>query len=72
MALAAEMNRRPANVYVVGDSKVDIETGQRAGVIPVAVTWGYGDHDELIAADPTLLADSPEQVGRLLTQNTAC
>ena len=69
LVLANEMNRPPANVYFVGDSNVDVETARRAGMIPLAVTWGYGDHDELIAANPALLADTPEQVVKLLVSD---
>ena len=70
LVLANEMNRPPANVYFVGDSNVDVETARRAGMIPVAVTWGYGDHEELIAADPALLVDTPDQLAKLITPDS--
>ena len=39
-------------------------------MIPVAVTWGYGDHEELIAADPALLVDTPDQLAKLITPDS--
>ncbi|MFV1975828.1 MAG: HAD family hydrolase [Candidatus Scalindua sp.] len=36
------------NTLLVGDSKVDIETGKRAGVWTCGVSYGYGDRKELI------------------------
>ena len=67
LALTREMNRPPANVYFVGDSTVDIQTAQNAGMISIAITWGYGDREELVGAEPALVVDTPEQLARLIT-----
>lgn len=49
---AAAMGVDPAEITFVGDSAVDIETAQSAGMRSVAVTWGYRDIEELESAEP--------------------
>jgi len=40
-----------ADTVLVGDSRVDVETGHAAGVRVVAVTWGLGHREDLAGAD---------------------
>lgn len=37
----------PEETIYVGDSQYDVETGINAGAIPIAVTWGYRDREDL-------------------------
>lgn len=43
----------------IGDSEVDIETARNAGMPCIAVTWGFRDKEDLVAAGATMFADSP-------------
>jgi phosphoglycolate phosphatase len=53
----------PASAAVmVGDGDTDVEAGKRAGVVTCGVTFGLGDKDELIAAEPDLLIDDLRQL----------
>lgn len=63
--IAAQLGVQPAAVFLVGDSPVDILTARNAGMIAVAVTWGFRDREELRAAHPDLLADNPLEIPRL-------
>ncbi len=47
----------PEQAVLVGDSQVDIETGKRAGVYTCAVSYGFGDSEEIAAAGPDCLID---------------
>jgi phosphoglycolate phosphatase len=40
--IAGMMKLKPQNILFVGDSRGDLETAKAAGMIPMGVTWGYG------------------------------
>lgn len=64
--ICARMGVSPAECLFVGDSAVDVMTGRNAGMVPIAVTWGYRDRGELIGAEPLRLVDSPAQLAAIL------
>jgi phosphoglycolate phosphatase len=47
---------------MIGDGPTDIEAGKRAGVLTCGVTYGLGNKQELIAAEPDLLIDDLKQL----------
>ena len=47
---------------MVGDLRVDIETGRAAGMRAIAVTWGMGHRDDLVAMQPDALLEHPSQL----------
>jgi pyrophosphatase PpaX len=55
-----------AEAVYVGDAVVDVEAAQAAGLAQIAVTWGAGRRDELLAAEPTALVDTVEELRALL------
>ena len=63
---ALEMIRRtgvaPAETLYVGDSDVDIMTGQNAGIDVCSVLWGFRSREELAAHNPTYIAKEPQQL----------
>ncbi len=52
-------------VYV-GDSEVDVQTAQNAGLRCIGVTWGYRDRETLLQSGAETLADTPQQLPDLL------
>ena len=48
----------PGECVYVGDATVDVLAAQRAGMASVAVTWGAGERDELVAAGPDAVVDT--------------
>lgn len=52
-------------VYV-GDSNVDMQTGLNAGVRTVGVSWGFRTREELAAYSPSAIADTPEELSRVI------
>ena len=46
----------------VGDSEVDVQTANNAGLRCVGVTWGFRDREELEKAGAWKLIDTPEEV----------
>ena len=51
-----------ADTLYVGDSAVDMQTAQNAGMHACGVTWGFRRREELAAFDGILLADKPVQI----------
>lgn len=52
---------REQTLYV-GDSDVDMQTAQNAGVKACGVTWGFRSRESLAAYHPAYLIDKPEQL----------
>lgn len=71
LALSGAMERPPHETVLVGDSDVDIDTARNAGMISVAVTWGFGDAEDLRSAGPAHMIDRPEQLVELVVANGA-
>jgi phosphoglycolate phosphatase len=65
LEIAARLGVEPAAVFFVGDSPVDVLTARNAGMIAVAVTWGFRDRQELCAARPDYVADNPLEIPSL-------
>ena len=50
---------------LIGDSRVDYETGRAAGVTTCGVTWGFGVKD-FATLPPQFMVNTPEQLGELV------
>ena len=46
----------------IGDSEVDMKTGNAAGVDTVGVTWGFRSKDVLLEENATYIADKAEEI----------
>ena len=53
-----------AEVLLIGDSAIDIETGRNAGVKTAAVTYGFGKRDEIEKSRPDFLWDDLKELLR--------
>jgi len=52
----------PAQAVYIGDEVRDIEAAKRAGILSVAVTWGFQPQTTLEAAKPDGLVSTPSQL----------
>ncbi len=59
----------PQDAVYVGDSEVDYETACRAGTDSILVSWGFRDRPFLEALSSTYLADTPQELARILLPN---
>src|SRR5271156_786786 len=62
--LLEEHNVRPKEAAIIGDSQVDVETGQNAGMWTVGVSYGFAPHT-LQASPPEVLADAPHELAEI-------
>ena len=51
LKIAEKLGVSPQECVMIGDSINDVESGQRAAMMTIACTWGYGDMAELSGAD---------------------
>lgn len=49
----------PARALYIGDSEVDVQTAQAAGLDAVFVTWGFRSRVQLLSAGAAQVADTP-------------
>lgn len=52
----------------VGDSEVDVQTAKNAGVLCVAVLWGFRDREDLEKAGKCVLCPSPEELNSIIEE----
>lgn len=67
LAVLAGLGIPKGDAVYVGDSDVDIETAQNAGLPCISVTWGFRSRDFLLAHGAKTLADSVDELERLLS-----
>lgn len=66
LAVMETMGVRPSEVLFVGDSNVDIETAQNAGVESCGVLWGFRTKTELIDAGATYVVEKPSEIFEII------
>jgi len=66
LELVSRLGGQPADAVFIGDSMIDAETARAAGIPFVAVTWGFGARDALVAARPVALVDRVDDLARWL------
>ncbi len=54
------------NAVYIGDSEVDIQTANNAGIECISVSWGMKDREFLLANGAKRLVDTPEELLRIL------
>jgi len=61
-SISKKLNISPSRFFYLGDMKVDIETAVRAKMIPVGVTWGWGQKNDLLKAGARCLLNKPTEL----------
>ncbi|MDE6087655.1 MAG: HAD family hydrolase [Oscillospiraceae bacterium] len=67
LAVLEHLQIHPEQAIYIGDSDVDIQTAQNAGIPCISVTWGFRDREFLLKHHAqTLIAEPQELLGLLL------
>ena len=61
-AVLEELHAEKESTVYVGDSEVDIQTAQNAGVDCISVTWGFKDKEFLLKNGGKILVDTPKEI----------
>ncbi|HVL39543.1 MAG TPA: HAD-IA family hydrolase [Fimbriimonadaceae bacterium] len=67
----AKLNVQADRCVLIGDSIYDMQCGRRAGLKCVAVSYGSGLREELLAQQPDLLLETPEALLEWATDSLA-
>jgi phosphoglycolate phosphatase len=59
LQIAKQLGISPSQFLYLGDSGIDMETANRAGMYPVGALWGFRSADELLAAGAKALIKHP-------------
>lgn len=70
LAAARELGMNISDCVYVGDSEVDIQTAENAGMDCISVGWGFRDPDQLIAAGAQRVAATPGELERMILGST--
>lgn len=60
-----ELGCKPDEAVYVGDSDVDIETAENAGLVPICVSWGFRDCAFLREHGAKRIIDRPEELAEI-------
>lgn len=66
LAIARQWRIDPADCVIVGDSEPDIRTARAAGMISVAVSWGFRSGERLRLESPDCIIRSPDELPDVL------
>jgi len=64
--ILAERGLKPQQTVMIGDRASDITAGKTNGTRTLAVTYGFGDLEELTAAGPDMICHSPAEIRGLV------
>ncbi len=66
LAVLSDLHANRSETVYVGDSEVDIQTAQNAGVACISVTWGFKDREFLLENGGSKLVDTPKEMEKWL------
>lgn len=66
LTIAETLNIPPHECLFLGDSNIDMETAQAAGMYPVGALWGFRTAEELTESGAKSLVEKPTELLKLL------
>lgn len=61
-SIIKELNVKKDETVYIGDSEVDVQTAQNAGVTSIAVTWGFRDRKFLEEQNPDYIVENVDEL----------
>lgn len=66
ISLCGRLALEPADVVMVGDSEIDVETARRTGTGAIGVSWGFREEATLRAAGAEIIIHRPAELHALV------
>ena len=66
LSTADKLNISPADTVFIGDSPVDFQTAENAGMKCISVLWGYREKKDFIGLSQTVFAQKPHEILSLI------
>ena len=63
-----KLNAEKADCFMIGDTKIDIETGKNAGIKTIGCLWGFRTREELVGAGADFIAEKPSEISDILSE----
>ena len=63
-------NTSAEQTLFIGDSEIDVQTAQHAGIFSIGVAWGYRNSELLLAQGVDLLIEQPSELLSFLSNQT--
>ena len=60
------LETQPSDCALVGDSNIDMQTAQNAGLYPIGVSWGYRSAQVLSESGAKIIVNSPRDITTLV------
>lgn len=64
--ILADIPDADRRVFMIGDSSVDVQTAENAGLVSIGCVWGFRGRDELTSAGADFIAESADDIPRFI------
>ena len=71
LSIMEEMGLEPFECAFVGDSGMDMKTGVNTGAVPIGVSWGFREKEELLENGAEYIIDAPIHILDVLEKENA-
>lgn len=69
---AKRLNVSPHDCVVIDDAEDGIEAAKTLGVLTIGVTWGFHNHQRINKAKPDFIAETPNELHRIIVEKLKC
>lgn len=70
LGIAEKLGLPPEEILFLGDTRIDMQTAEAAGMYGVGATWGFRSRDELIRFGAKALVDRPVDLQRFFNPDS--
>lgn len=71
LSIMKELGLEPNECAFVGDSGMDMKTGVNTGAVPIGVSWGFREKEELLENGAKYIIDAPKHMLDVLEKENA-